>query len=55
MDVQLELSSLVYSIRGGVGDGVRVVGYAVTWVVHGDQFWLVAFVNYRPVDCRTLG
>ena len=55
MDVQSELSSLIYSIRHGVGDGVGVIGYAITWLVHGDQFWLVAFVNNRLVDRRTLG
>ena len=55
MDVQMELPSLIYSIRHGVGDDVGVIGYAITWLVHRDQFWLVAFVNHRPVDCRTLG
>ena len=55
MDVQMELPSLIYSIRHGVGDDVGVIGYAITWLVRGDQFWLVAFVNHRLVDRRTLG
>ena len=55
MDVQMELPSLIYSIRHGVGDDVGVIGYAITWLVHRDQFWLVAFVNHRLVDRGTLG
>ena len=55
MEVQMELPSLIYSTRHGVGDDVGVIGYAITWLVHGDQFWLVAFVNHRLVDRRALG